>query len=338
MTRRSGTGKEPWSYGLEAELAMEDALRLRHRLLPYLYTAMERTFRLGEALVRPLYYRWPESPEAYSAPDQYLFGPSLMVCAVTRPMDARLKRASVTAWLPEGRWFDFATGQSYTGGRLLKLWRALDEYPVLAPAGAIVPLSEEPRADVLPAEMTLRIFAGADGAFDLYEDDGESVEGETVRTALRFSWKTGELTLRAEGALHLLPPIRIWHVEAVGFAKTAVSLEGKALETACDPARNALCWTVELPVDDALHTLRLERCAVAEDDWKRRAEKRLQAMQTANDEKEAVWRLLNQKKRGASLLGTLRLTAKTPGLAECLEECVFAQDEPGLEPRGEEKS
>ena len=94
---------------------MEDALRLRHRLLPYLYTAMERTFRLGEALVRPLYYRWPESPEAYSAPDQYLFGPSLMVCAVTRPMDARLKRASVTAWLPEGRWFDFATGQSYTG-------------------------------------------------------------------------------------------------------------------------------------------------------------------------------------------------------------------------------
>ena len=55
----SFTGKEPWSYGLEAERAMEDALRLRHRLLPYLYTAMERTFRLGEALVLPLYYRWP---------------------------------------------------------------------------------------------------------------------------------------------------------------------------------------------------------------------------------------------------------------------------------------
>ena len=77
---------------------------------------------------------------------------------------------------------------------------------------------------------------------------------------------------------------------------------------------------------------------MAEDDWKRRAEKRLQAMQTANDEKEAVWRLLNQKKRSASLLGTLRLTAQTPGMAECLEECVFAQDESGLEPRGEEKS
>ena len=162
-------------------------------------------------------------------------------------------------------------------------------------------------------------------------------QGETVRTALRFSWNTGELTLRAEGALHLLPPARIWHVEAVGFAKTAVSLEEKALETACDPARNALCWTVELPADDALHTLRLECCAVAEDDWKRRADKRLQAMQTSNDEKEAVWRLLNQKKRSASLLGTLRLTAQTPGMAECLEECVFAQDETSFDACGEEK-
>ena len=157
------------------------------------------------------------------------------------------------------------------------------------------------------------------------------------RCARPFGWKTGELTLRAEGALHLLPPARIWHVEAVGFAKTAVSLEGKALETACDPARNALCWTVELPVDDAPHTFHLERCTVAEDDWKRRAEKRLQAMQTSNDEKEAVWRLLNQKKRSASLLGTLRLTAQTPGMAECLEECVFAQDETSFDACGEEK-
>lgn len=332
------TGKEPWSYGLEAELAMEDALRLRHRLLPYLYTAMERTFRLGEALVRPLYYRWPESPEAYSAPDQYLFGPSLMVCAVTRPMDARLKRASVTAWLPEGYWFDFTTGQIYTGGRLMKLWRALDEYPVLAPAGAIIPLSEDPRADRLPAELTLRLFAGADGEIELYEDDGESIRSESARTVVRFSWETGELTLQAAGALRLLPSSRTWHVEAVGFAPTEVMLDGETMETSYDPARNAVCWTAALPADETLHIFRLKHCAMAEDDWKRRAEKRLQAMQTSNDEKEAVWRLLNQKKRSASLLGTLRLTAQTPGMAECLEECVFAQDEPGLEPRGEEKS
>ena len=332
------TGKEPWSYGLEAELAMEDALRLRHRLLPYLYTAMERTFRLGEALVRPVYYRWPERPEAYSVPDQYLFGPSLMVCAVTQPMDARLKRASVTAWLPEGYWFDFTTGQIYTGGRLLKLWRALDEYPVLAPAGAIVPLSEDPRADRLPAELTLRLFAGADGEIELYEDDGESIRSESARTVVRFSWETGELTLQAAGALRLLPPSRTWHVEAVGFVPTEVRLDGETMETSYDPARNAVCWPAELPTDETPHTFHLERCTVAEDDWKRRAEKRLQAMQTSNDEKEAVWRLLNQKKRSASLLGTLRLTAQTPGMAECLEECVFAQDESGLEPQGEEKS
>ena len=153
----------------------------------------------------------------------------------------------------------------------MKLWRALDEYPVLAPAGAIVPLSEEPRADVLPAEMTLRIFAGADGAFDLYEDDGESIRSESARTVVRFSWETGKLTLQAAGALRLLPPSRTWHVEAIGFAPTEVGLDGETMETSYDPARNAVCWTVELPADETPHTFQLERCTVAEDDWKRRA-------------------------------------------------------------------
>ena len=185
--------------------------------------------------------------------------------------------------------------------------------------------------------MTLRIFAGADGAFDLYEDDGESIRSESARTVVRFSWETGELTLQAAGALRLLPPSRTWHVEAIGFAPTEVGLDGETMETSYDPARNAVCWTVELPADETPHTFQLERCTVAEDDWKRRAEKRLQAMQTSNGEKEAVWRLLNQKKRSASLLGTLRLTAQTPGMAECLEECVFAQDETSFDACGEEK-
>ena len=60
-------------------------------------------------------------------------------------------------------------------------------------------------------------------------------------------------------------------------------------------------------------------------------------MQTSKGEKDAVWGLLNQKKRSASLLGTLRLTAQTPGMAECLEECVFAQDETSFDACGEEK-
>ena len=88
-----------------------------------LYTAAERTHRLGEALIRPMYYRYADRQEAYQVPNQYFFGTQLMVCPITTPMDRTLMLAQTTAWLPEGLWFDFATGQPYTGGRMMKLWR-----------------------------------------------------------------------------------------------------------------------------------------------------------------------------------------------------------------------
>ena len=174
-TKSEFMSKEPWAYGGEAERIMTEWLRLRHRLVPYLYTAMERTHRCGEPLVRPLYHAWPDCAEAYEEENQYLFGPSLLVCPITRPMNPALALGSADAWLPEGKWYDFFTGQIYTGGRKLTLWRDLAHCPVLAPAGGIVPLSDEPRADRNPAAMTLRVFAGADGAYTLYEDDGERI-------------------------------------------------------------------------------------------------------------------------------------------------------------------
>ena len=179
-------------------------LRLRHRLIPYLYTAMERTHAAGEALVRPMYYGWPEEQEAYRFPNQFLFGPSLMICPITEPVDSGLGLASVTAWLPEGRWFDFFTGQPYTGDRIMRLWRSLDGYPALAPAGAIVPLSNEPKADQNPAVLTLRVFAGADNEYTLYEDDGLTFayeDGACARIPIRWDDAARTLTVGArEGA------------------------------------------------------------------------------------------------------------------------------------------
>lgn len=318
--------KEPWAYGLEAETVMTDYLRLRHRLIPYLYTAAERTHRLGEAVVRPVYYRWPDKHEAYRVPNQYLFGPSLMVCPITQPMDAALQLAQVTAWLPEGRWFDLQSGQIYTGGRMLKLWRALDAYPVLAQAGAIIPLAEELRADITPEEMTLRVFAGADGSFDMYEDDGISMDSAAVITHMNLDWEKKTLTLASEGDLSLLPAERTWHVECIGFAKTVVSVNGGNVPVQYDAARNALCFTVVMQPGEAVN-IAFGEAAVAADDWLCRAEKRLHRMQTANVEKETVWQLLKRKGRSASVMGTLQAICVTPGLDECLAEVMFAQDE-----------
>lgn len=318
--------KEPWAYGHEAERIMTEFLRLRHRLIPYIYTASERTHRLGEALVRPIYYRYPESQEAYQVPNQYLFGQSLMVCPITQPMDQALQMANVTAWLPEGHWFDFQTGQIYTGGRMLKLWRKLADYPVLARAGAVIPMSEDLHADSNPAELTLRVFAGHDGHFDMYEDDGVHLNSEHVLTHMHLDWQNGKLQLCTEGAVELLPEKRIWHMECIGFADTQVCVNGKVTPAQYDASRNALRFSfAEEPSQEIEITFGEAR--IARDNWLARVEKILHQAQMLNEEKERVWHLLNKHGRSASVLGTLQAICTTPGLAECLSEVMFAQDE-----------
>ena len=318
--------KEPWAYGGEAEHIMIEYLRLRHRLIPYIYTAAERTHRLGEALVRPVYYRYPEAHEAYQVPNQYLFGQSLMVCPITQPMGQALQMACVTAWLPEGHWFDFETGQIYTGGRMLRIWRNLKEYPVLAQEGAIIPMADELRADKNPAELTLRVYAGSDGHFDMYEDDGILLDGKHVVTHIQLDWQNRNLHLCAEGAVNLLPEMRIWHVECIGFADTQVSMDGNVLPAQYDASRNALCFSfANQPGQTAVITF--AEAKIASDNWLARAEKILHQAQTSNEEKERIWHLLNKSWRSASVLGTLQAICTTPGLVECLTEVMFAQDE-----------
>ena len=319
-------GKEPWSYGGEAEAVMKAYLRLRHRLIPYLYSAAERTHRLGEALVRPLYHCWPEREEAYQARNQYLFGPSLMVCPITTPMNEALKMAGVKAWLPEGIWFDFTTGQIYTGDRMLTIWRGLGDYPVFAPAGAIVPLADTMNANENPAEMTLRVFGGKSGAYELFEDDGVSLDCEPVWTHLSFDWEKGRLQMDVEGERAHLPETRTWHVELIGVALTKVSAGGKMLPCAYDTTRNALCFTLRTHRDDRRAQCAFDSMRLAQDDWLARAAQRLQTAQTDNNEKEMIWGLLNRKGNTPSVLGTMNAGCKTPALVHCLAEVLFAQD------------
>ena len=317
--------KEPWTYGREASRIMCDFLRLRHRLVPYLYTAAERTHRLGEALVRPMYHGWPEREEAYIVPNQYVFGQSLVVCPITQPTDPDLQMAKTTAWLPDGRWYDFITGQMYTGDRMLCLWRPLEEYPVFAPAGAIVPLADSLRAEENPAELTLRVFGGASGQYDLYEDDGISLNSSAVFTHIALDWQEGTVTIRPEGDLSLLPAQRTWHFECFGFSPTAIIYNNEAVPAQYDPERNALCFTVTEKTAACL-ILYFSDMHLAQDDWLARAAKILQRAQTSNEEKEIIWQLLCEKGNTASVMGTLQARCTAPALVESLAEVMFAQE------------
>lgn len=210
--------KEPWTLEPAAAAVLTAYLRLRHRLVPYLHT-MNHLAARGTPLVRPMYWSHPERDEAYQVPNQYLFGTELLVAPITAPADPISRLAATTAWLPPGAWTDIRCGRRYAGNRRLVLHRDLADIPVLARAGAIIPLNavEVPGNDpVNPAALEILVIPGADGGFELVEDDGR---GAVVTTPIRYDDTAGTLTVGpAVGAVGCLPESRTWSATIPGGA------------------------------------------------------------------------------------------------------------------------
>jgi len=193
--------RRPWGHGEDVFRIARNAMQLRHALIPYIYSMAWRMTQKSIPLVTPLYYWEPERGEAYHCPNQYWFGSELMAAPFVTPRheDTNLSRQLV--WLPEGDWFDFTTGEHFTGGATLALYGTLDDIPVFARAGGIVPMG--PRAGWggvdNPRDLTIIAFGGAAGAFSLYEDDGLStayLEGDYAITRLTQTWNDSQLTFK----------------------------------------------------------------------------------------------------------------------------------------------
>ena len=169
-------GKEPWHRSYAVCQIAEEFLRLRHKMIPYLYSANYATHTEGIPLCMPMHYIYDDHG-AWKAKDQYLFGSQLLVCPITRPSDKKLNLARADVWLPEGRWTDIFTGRSYKGGGWIPMYRDLDTIPVLAKEGAIVPMYRNGENNALSADQPLDIHVWrGNGQFELYEDDGESMD------------------------------------------------------------------------------------------------------------------------------------------------------------------
>jgi alpha-glucosidase (family GH31 glycosyl hydrolase) len=309
-------GKEPWKYNPVAREAMNASLRLRHRLVPYLYTMAERAHRLGEPLVRPLYHLEPR-PEAMAARNSFAFGSELMVAPITTPADRRTTLAQVTTWLPEGEWYDFFTGLHYTGGRTVQLHRSIDGYPVLARAGAIVPLTMPDDYGIgNPDALEVHVFAGADGDFTLYEDD-DAAEPRAVTTRIRYDG--AEVTIEpAEGALDLLPATR--HYRLVLHGLDDVGAEGLAEVTDAGPL------VVDLPAvptaSGAVVTLS-GSLRLADNRVEARVFALLEAAQIEYETKDLIWRLMATTDPLARLAGLQALVLE-PALNSALAELLLA--------------
>jgi len=242
-------GKEPWRHKLEAREAMGVFLRLRHKLLPYLYTMNYRAWKEDEPICEPLYYLYPENQESYECKNEYFFGSELLVSPITAPRFPGLNVAKVKTWLPEGMWFDIFTDMAYRGGRCVNLYRKLDSIPVLAKAGAIVPMTDcisGPDVSTNPAELTLRVYPGADNRFALYEDDNTTDEyekGTCAITEFIWDWEKKRFQISpVSGEASLVPERRNFRVE---FYKTdardaAVFVDGERRDAAVSPEGTTL--------------------------------------------------------------------------------------------------
>ncbi|MGB4779075.1 TIM-barrel domain-containing protein [Microbacterium sp.] len=197
------SSKEPWAQAPEAAAVIAAYLRLRHRLVPMLYTAAWQAHTDAIAVVRPMYHDWPTTPDAYGAPGQYLLGEHLLVAPIVEPQDSHTKIAKATAWLPgddDGGWFDIFTGRRYEGGRRIALHRGSAQIPVLARAGAVLPLADalEPIIDA-PTTLTLRVYPG-NGVSHLIEDHGQGAPTDDDRNVTRF---VQTLTVHDDGCADL---------------------------------------------------------------------------------------------------------------------------------------
>jgi alpha-glucosidase (family GH31 glycosyl hydrolase) len=171
---REGNMRMPWVYGDRGIALMRKYFTLRTQLIPYIYSYAWVAHRESLPLMRPLYLEDPDLEEAYRQAQEYYFGDSLLIAPVLAPGGER------TVWLPPGDWLDFFTGERHQGGGAFSAHYAVDETPVFVRAGSIVPeqgVSEY--SDAKPLDpIILNVFGSGHGRFELYEDDGDSLDYE----------------------------------------------------------------------------------------------------------------------------------------------------------------
>jgi len=193
-THGARQANELWSYGPRAQQILTNYDKLRYRLLPYIYSTAWRVTSESYTPMRALVMDFPADRNALDIPDQFMFGPALLVNPVTKA-----EATSRTLYLPAGAtWYDFWTGASLKGGQIITAAAPLETMPLYVRAGSIIPIGPELQwSNEKPADpIELRIYPGADGEFTLYEDDGASFGYEKGEQAIiSFAWKDATQTL-----------------------------------------------------------------------------------------------------------------------------------------------
>ena len=220
--------REIWQFGKRGEPvydAIESQIRLRYRLIPYLYSTAWQVTSNNESYLRPLFSDFAADKKVWNMTDEFMFGRSILAAPILDPQytqeilsplegdgykaGGKMENGelivdwsapkTVTKYLPKGTlWYDFWTGKSYRGGQSVTLQTSLDRVPMFVRAGSILPLGLEMQytGEKPWDNLELRLYPGADGTFTLYEDEGDTYRYEQgVYATIRFDWNDQARTL-----------------------------------------------------------------------------------------------------------------------------------------------
>ena len=227
--------REIWQFGAQGEPiydAIEKQIRLRYRLIPYLYSTAWLVTSANDSYMRPLFADFAADKKVWNLTDEFMFGHSILACPIVDPQyteEKVVRTNAMTGWdrndvrgqkedgrsvdwaavktavkyLPKGAvWYDFWTNKSFKGGQSVTLETQLDRVPMFVRAGSILPLGPEMQyvGEKAWDNLEIRVYPGANGSFVLYEDEGDNYNYEKgVYSTITFSWndKVRKLTVGA---------------------------------------------------------------------------------------------------------------------------------------------
>ena len=259
MFRSHGTDtpREIWNFGSRGDMfydAIEKFIKLRYRLMPYIYSLAGAVRLQGATIMRSLLFDFMEDKKAREVKEGFMFGPSLLVYAVTEPMyyeagNVKIEKAKTRdCYLPEGTdWYDYWTGAYYTGGQVVTMGTPIDSIPVFVRAGTVLPAAGglQYADEVTGALLELQIYPGADGVFVLYEDEGNNYNYEKGNyTTIELRWEDADRCLtigKRRGYYDGMEKTRTFRIRLGGMVKE-VSYTGE---------EETIPFTIQRPVKES---------------------------------------------------------------------------------------
>ncbi|WP_288280455.1 TIM-barrel domain-containing protein [uncultured Prevotella sp.] len=222
--------REIWQFGKKGEPvydAIEKQIRLRYRLIPYLYSTAWQVTSNNDSYMRPLFSDFAADKKVWNITDEFLFGRSILAAPIVKAQyteEKIIRTDAMTGWnrqnatdgsaagaidftatktttkyLPKGAaWYDFWTNKQYKGGQDVTLETTLDRVPMFVRAGSILPLGPEMQyvGEKAWDNLEMRVYPGANGSFTLYEDEGDNYNYEKGAYAtITFQWNDSKKQL-----------------------------------------------------------------------------------------------------------------------------------------------